>query len=307
MDGEDDSLFPPGVNVCTSSSCSANHIQSPVAAYLLSNLNLHHSAALITHYLQNAHFPLLDFATYYLNMKDKHNLWCPVCSKAASLACALCKKQHYCGKSCQKQHKETHTKKQMCIPDANALEVKSIWGASGSVLIPGPITNSGIADGGWMDRVGISRVGTQARKFSGPNLFDAFYSNRAYEATGFCTIELDALPIDGDNLVESLKEHTYGIESDRYREGKAEFISIEPIKDPKAIGSSATAIVHHHYHVPVTPSEFTPSNLHADKIVAMLRFDEKADVFLTIANWESENLDYLKILGSIKYMGDELK
>ena len=57
----------------------------------------------------------------------------------------------------------------------------------------------------------------------------------------------------------------------------------------------------------MTPSEFTPSNLYADKIVAMLRFDEKADVFLTIANWESENLDYLKILGSIKYMGDELK
>lgn len=38
-----------------------------------------------------------------------------------------------------------------------------------SMLVPEPITNSGQADGGWMDRVGISRAGL-GRIFTGASV-----------------------------------------------------------------------------------------------------------------------------------------
>jgi hypothetical protein len=167
--------------------------------------------------------------------------------------------------------------------------------------MPSPITNSGEADGGWMDNRGIVKAGIEITADS-PYPINGFYSNRAYDAPGFCTMTLEAEPFRGDDPYQRLRDYTSMVESDGYRTGRRA-VAIDPIADPQEIGSSASSIVHHSYTLAVAPGPTIPGNLMAATTVALLRFPGKTDIFLRAVNLETENLDYKKILGSIQFDG----
>jgi hypothetical protein len=137
-----------------------------------------------------------------------------------------------------------------------------------------------------------------------PYPMNAFYSNRAYEAPGFCTITLEAEPFQGDDPRQRLMDYIDKVESDRYHAGRHSVVPIDPITDPQEIGSSASTIEHHSYHLPVTPVHHLPGNLMAATTVALVRFSGRTDIFVRACNLETENLDYRKILGSIQFDGE---
>lgn len=184
-----------------------------------------------------------------------------------------------------------------------------------SFLAPGPITNSGRADGGWMDRVGIEGVG-MGYIFQPPNAMgpiDCFYSNDAYARAGFCTMQLELHPplecIGDESTPESLYEYLEGYmhntENDSYKAGEYTVNdSVQrTIDDPSSIGSSATTIVQKAFEVPITPGPNIPRNLTATTIVALVHFPGKGNVTFKANNFErhSPPLDYQEMLASISY------
>jgi hypothetical protein len=186
-------------------------------------------------------------------------------------------------------------------------------------LAPSPITNSGRADGGWMDRIGISAAGLGHLFGDALNPIDCFYSNDAYAKAGFSTILLELHPpldVIGDastieNLTSYLKSYCLGTENDFYLRGAYRSIpddEVAPvIADPSTIGSPASMIVQTAFEVPITPptdaNTDIPQGLTATTYVALVHFAGKGNVLFKANNFErhAPPLDYEKMLASISY------
>lgn len=184
-------------------------------------------------------------------------------------------------------------------------------------LAPGPITNSGRADGGWMDRIGITASGL-GHIFGPPNALgpiDCFYSNDAYARPGFCTMQLELHPpleAIGDastpeSLTRYLEDYIHETENNFYQQGNYHHLDDVPrtINDPSSIGSPASVIVQKGFEVPITPGQHIPRDLTATTIAALIHFPNKGNVLFKANNFKrhSPPLDYQEILTSISYTG----
>lgn len=201
------------------------------------------------------------------------------------------------------------------------LERRSILDNRCSILVPSPITNSGKADGGFMDRIGITEAGL-GHLFEPPNALnpiDCFYSNDAYAKAGFCTIHLELHPplerIGDDtesstlaSLTNYLKGYCHDTENDYYKNGEYTDLHASPfISDPLAvIGSKANTIVQIAFEVPVTPGPNLPAGLTSTKYVALIHFANKGNVLFKANNFNrhSPPINYNTILSSIEYTSD---
>jgi len=199
------------------------------------------------------------------------------------------------------------------------LKRRAILNGTCTILAPGPITNSGRADGGWMDRVGITSAGL-GHIFEPPNAMvpiDCFYSNDCYAKAGFCTLQLEMHPpletIGDPSTQESLTEYLKGFvsanEGEFYNRGEYTLLGDIPkvIGDPSGIGSNASMIVQKAFEVRIAPSPTLPAGLTALQKYALVHFAGKGNVLFKATNFErhSPPLDYEKILGSIAYVSDE--
>jgi hypothetical protein len=190
---------------------------------------------------------------------------------------------------------------------------KDIFGGRCTMLTPSPITNSGKADGGWMDRIGISTVANLSSIFETSTPVECFYSNDAYAKAGFCTMHLELHPANTksspEELAKYLENYLMTSENDDYRRGNYRKLEdVTPlIHDPSTIGSTATWIVQRPFEVPITPGPGIPKGLTATTYSALLYFEGKGIVLLKANNVErhSPPLDYQTILSSISYKSNE--
>jgi hypothetical protein len=204
------------------------------------------------------------------------------------------------------------------LPKEVPLNSSSILDGRCTMLVPGPITNSGETDGGWMDRIGITAVGL-GKFFEPPNAIgpiDLFYSNDAYSKYGFCTMQVELHPpletIGDTSTRESLQGYLEGhcrfIENDHYGNGDYVSVDVPRIDDPSSIGSSASMIVHFAFEVPITqaPGANIPQGLTATTFMALVHFANRGNVLFKATNFErhSPPMDYDKMLASIAYTVD---
>jgi hypothetical protein len=205
-------------------------------------------------------------------------------------------------------------------PGEIPLERRTILDGNCEFLAPSPITNSCRADGGWMDRIGITAVGLGSL-FHNAHPVECFYSNEAYAKAGFCTMNLELQPpleMIGDEstaetLTDYLKSFCLDTENDHYQNGNYRLIpnSVVPpvIADPSTIGSPASMIVQHAFEVDITidpRSTDIPRGLTAITYVALVHFAGKGNVLFKANNFHrhSPPLNYEKMLASISYKGN---
>lgn len=194
------------------------------------------------------------------------------------------------------------------------LERKIILSDKISMLVPANITNSGRADGGWMDRTGITAAG-MGSLFGPPNALgaiDCFYSNDAWAKEGFCSIQLQLFPpsevaSSEASLTAYLEDRLFRSENDIYRAGTYTTDDANyprTITDPSSIGSTATMILQKAFTVPITPGPNISVGLTATTIASIIHFKDKGNVLMKANNFErhSPPLDYEKILSSIAYV-----
>jgi hypothetical protein len=253
---------------------------------------------------------------YFIVSQYKEDLFCilPYCTRLPVLVYTL-----YV--TMAKSKKGEATKKKAAATQAGEVPLKRqpILDGYCEFLAPSPITNSGRADnGGWMDRIGIEAVGLGHIFTDALGPMECFYSNEAFAAAGFCTMQLELHPpletIGDASTAENLKGYLEGYcqetENEHYQTGNYRSIpdSVVPpvIADPSTIGSPASMIVQLAFEVELTidpRSTDIPHGMTAITYVALVHFANKGNVLFKANNFHrhAPPLDYEKMLASISY------
>lgn len=195
-----------------------------------------------------------------------------------------------------------------------------------TMLIPSPITNSGTADGGWMDRQGLRESGVvdpSVHQYMPGAPMACYLSNDAYAREGFAQLTVELHPplecVQERTTRESLTEYleTFAKETSNYNVALCQEIPLAPIEDPPRASRhapyqnrTADSIVHLSYRVGVEGAHLNPhlsSNLTATNYLAVVHFKDLGNVLVKARNFErhSPPLNCETLVASIVYNVDK--